>query len=162
MLILVMGVAGSGKTTVGVRLASALAWEFVDADEFQPAQNIAKMAAGVSLTDEDRRPWLDDLLALVTRFAESGRHVVLACSALKKAHRDLLASASRETAIVYLKAAPGLIRERLLQRQGHFFPASLMESQFGVLEEPGDAISIPANLPPDEIVAAIRAALTPL
>ena len=118
------------------------------------------MASGVPLTDEDRRPWFDDLHALVTRFEESGRHIILACSALKKAHRDLLASASRETAIVYLKADPGLIRERLLQRQGHFFPASLMESQFGVLEEPEDAISVPANLPPHEIVAAIRAALS--
>jgi gluconokinase len=160
MLILIMGVAGSGKTTVGARLASALEWEFIDADHFHSAQNVAKIASGTPLTDEDRRPWLNDLHALVTRFAQSGRDLVLACSALKSTYRDLLASASPETAIVYLKADPALILERLTQRQGHFMPASLLESQFTALEEPEDAISIPAALPPDQIVAAIRTALS--
>jgi gluconokinase len=159
MLILIMGVAGSGKTTVGARLASALDWEFIDADDFHSPQNLAKMASGTPLTDEDRRPWLNDLHALVTRFAQSDRDLVLACSALKSSYRDLLASASPETAIVYLKADPALILERLTQRQRHFMPANLVESQFTALEEPEDAIAIPATLRPDQIVAAIRTAL---
>ncbi|HKA41661.1 MAG TPA: gluconokinase [Burkholderiales bacterium] len=159
MLILVMGVAGSGKTTVGRRLASALGWEFIDADEFHPAQNKAKMAAGIPLADEDRRPWFDELHALIASSEQGGRNLVLACSALKKSYRDRLASASRETAIVYLKADRELIRERLLQRQGHYFPTSLLESQFIDLEEPESAIAIAAELRLDEIVAAIRQAV---
>jgi gluconokinase len=159
MLILITGVAGSGKTTVGGRLAYALGWEFIDADDLHSTQSIAKMASAIPLAEEDRRPWLADVRAHVSRYAERGRNLVLACSALKKSYRDLLASASRETAIVYLKADPGLIRERLLHRQGHYFPASLLESQFSFLEEPEDAISVPAELPVDEIVAAIRTAL---
>lgn len=160
MLILIMGVAGSGKTTVGTRLASALGWEFADADDFHSPENVAKMAAGIPLTDEDRGPWLHDLEALVRQFTLSGRNLVLACSALRASYRHLLCSASSQTAIVYLKADRSLISERLAQRQGHYMPASLMESQFKGLEEPNDAIMIPADWRPDQIVAAMRAHLS--
>src|SRR5262245_8317384 len=159
MLILVMGVAGSGKTMVGTRLASAFGWVFVDADDFHSTDNVAKMAAGIPLTDEDRGPWLHDLQALVRQFALSGRNLVLACSALRASYRDHLCSASDQTAIVYLKADRSLISERLLERQGHYMPASLIESQFKVLEEPDEAITIPADWRPDQIVDAIRAKL---
>jgi gluconokinase len=159
MVILIMGVAGSGKTTVGIRLASSLGWEFADADDFHSPDNVAKMAAGIPLTDEDRGPWLRDLQALVRQFAVSGRNLVLACSALRASYRDLLCSANSQTAIVYLKTDPPLILERLTERQGHYMPASLIESQFKDLEEPNAAITIPADRRPDQIVDAIRASL---
>ena len=159
MVVLIMGVAGSGKTTVGRRLASELGWDYVDADDLHPAGNVRKMAAGIPLTDEDRRPWLADLRALVSRYAASGESLVLACSALKSAYREMLGSAAAGMATIYLKAKPELIRERLTQRQGHYMPAELLESQFEALEEPPDAITIPAAWPPDQVVAAIRAAL---
>ena len=159
MLILVMGVAGAGKTTVGTRLASALGWAFADADDFHSPQNVAKMTAGVPLTDEDRAPWLDDLQAFVRRASLSGGSLVLACSALKASYRQLLCSASSRAAIVFLKADRSLISQRLSQRRGHYMPASLVESQFMDLEEPNDAITIPADWPADRILAAVRAHL---
>ena len=160
MLILIMGVAGAGKTTVGTRLASALGWEFADADDFHSQDNKAKMAAGIPLNDEDRGPWLHDLQALVRQFALSRRNLVLACSALRASYRDLLCSASSQPAIVYLKADRSLIFERISQRHDHYMPASLIESQFKDLEEPNDAIMIPADWRPEEIVAAMRVHLS--
>src|SRR5262245_18226054 len=157
MLILVMGVAGSGKTMVGTRLASAFGWVFVDADDFHSPDNVAKMAAGIPLTDEDRGPWLHDLQALVRQRALSGRNLVLACSALRASYRDLLCSASSQTVIDYSEADRSLILARLTQRHGHYMPTILIESQFQDLEEPKEAITIPADWRPDQIVAAIRA-----
>jgi len=159
MLILIMGVAGSGKTTVGKLLASALGWAFVDADDFHPPENVRKMMSGVPLTDEDRRPWLEDLRALVSGYAANGESLVLACSALKSSYREALASPAPEMATIYLRADPGLVRQRLAQRRGHYMPAELLESQFEALEEPTDTMAIPAAWPPEQIVAAIRDAL---
>jgi len=155
-----MGVAGSGKTTVGTRLASALGWEFADADDFHSPENVARMAAGIPLTDEDRGPWLHDLQTLVRQFELSGRNLVLACSALRASYRDLLCSASSQPAIVYLKADRSLIFERVSQRRDHYMPSSLIESQFEDLEEPDDAIMFPADWRPDQVVAAMRAHLS--
>ena len=160
MLILVMGVAGSGKSTVGRRVATALGWEFADADDFHSPENVAKMAAGIPLTDEDRVPWLDDLQRAVRQLESSGRSVVLACSALKASYRERICAASRQPTIVYLKADRALVLARMAQRRDHYMPTSLIDSQFAALEEPADALVLAAGLPPDQIVAAIRGRLS--
>jgi gluconokinase len=157
MLILIMGVAGSGKSTVGTRLASVLGWEFADADGFHSPENVAKMAAGIPLTDEDRGPWLAALQATVRQLESNGRNIVLACSALRAAYRELLCSASSAPTVVYLKADRSLIFERVSRRHDHYMPVSLIDSQFAALEEPNDALVYPADWRPDQIVAAIRA-----
>src|SRR5262245_29468803 len=131
-----MGVAGSGKTTVGRLLASALDWPFYDADDYHSPANVRKMESGTPLTDEDRRPWLEQLRALVAEHVESHKNTVLACSALKAAYRDILSSGSGEVVTVYLKAEANLIRNRMSGRAGHFMPTALVESQFEALEEP--------------------------
>jgi gluconokinase len=159
MFILIMGVAGSGKTTVGTLLASTLGWSFVDADDLHSPENVRKMAAGIPLTDEDRRPWLADLCDVVSRYVASGENLVLACSALKGAYRDVFASAAPGMATIYLQADPILVRGRLGQRRGHYMPPALLESQFEALQEPADALTIPAAWPPDQIVTTIRATL---
>jgi gluconokinase len=154
-----MGVAGSGKSTIGRLLASALNWKFYDADDFHSADNVRKMASGIPLTDEDRRPWLTALRNLIAERAERGENAVLACSALKRAYREALTSGNGEVVVIYLKADAELIRERLAHRRGHFMTAQLVESQFETLQEPEDAIVIPAGWPPDRIVESIRAFL---
>jgi gluconokinase len=159
MFILIMGVAGSGKSTIGARLALALGWTFIDADDFHSTENVRKMAAGIPLSDEDRRPWLDDLCVLVRRYAACGGELVLACSALKSSYRDVLLSANPEMITIYLKADADLLRERLSHRSGHYMSSDLLQSQLDMLEEPVDATAIPAAWPPDKIVAAIRSAI---
>lgn len=156
MFILVMGVTGSGKTTVGALLAAAIGWPFYDADEFHSPASIQKMASGVSLTDEDRRPWLDQLRTLMAECDERGENGVLACSALKESYRRTL-STGAILVIVYLKADADLIWSRLADRRGHYMPQGLIGSQFSDLEEPEEAITIPATWPPEQIVRAIRA-----
>ena len=135
----IMGVAGSGKTTIGELLAHALDIPFVEGDDLHPRANIERMAQGVPLTDEDRQPWL---LAIARRLREaerSGSGLVVACSALKRSYRDLLRShGAIETRFVYLRGGEPIIAERLAGRRGHFMPASLLKSQFAALEEPGD------------------------
>ena len=153
-----MGVAGSGKTTVGRRLAGELGWEFYDADDFHPPANIEKMARGVPLTDEDRRPWLAALGELVRGCLARGAHAVLACSALKGRYRERLLVDGR-VRLAYLKADRQLIRERLTSRRGHYMKAALLDSQFAALEEPGPEAHFDASATPDELVAAIRARL---
>ena len=155
MIILIMGVTGCGKTTIGRLLSAALGWPFYDADNFHSPVNVRKMATGVSLTDEDRGPWLDELRALVSERNERGENGVLACSALKQSYRRTL-STGANLVVVYLKAEADLIRSRLADRRGHFMPQRLIESQFLDLEEPAEAITIPAAWPPDRIVSAIR------
>jgi gluconokinase len=155
MFILIMGVTGCGKTTVGRLLSAALGWPFYDADDYHSPVNIRKMASGVSLTDEDRGPWLDELRALVSERNERGENGVLACSALKQSYRRTL-STDASLVVVYLKAEADLIRSRLADRRGHHMPQRLIESQFLDLEEPAEAITIPAAWPPDQIVSAIR------
>jgi carbohydrate kinase (thermoresistant glucokinase family) len=160
MLILVMGVAGSGKSTVGSTLAAALGWEFADADEYHSPANVAKMAAGVPLTDEDRVPWLDALHTTLRQRESNGRHVVLACSALRASYRNRICAASSQPTIVYLKAARSLVFERMSRRPGHFMPVSLIDSQFAALEEPHDALVFAADGRLDDIVSAVRAHLS--
>lgn len=141
MTVVVMGVCGCGKTTVGRPLADELGWAFLDADAFHPAANVAKMAAGVALTDADRWPWLDRLSDELRTVHASGRHAVLACSALRQTYRDRLAAAG-ELRWVYLKGDVATIEPRLGSRRGHYMPPSLLASQFATLEEPAGAIVI--------------------
>lgn len=140
LAVVVMGVSGCGKSTVGKRLAAELGWEFLDADDYHPPANVAKMARGEPLTDADRAPWLTALAgALAARLAE-GRGVVLACSALKRAYRDRLREAGAGVRFVYLRCDRELIHQRVAARGSHFFPAALVESQFATLEEPDTAV----------------------
>jgi gluconokinase len=155
MVVLLMGVTASGKTTVGRMLGAALGYPFYDADDFHPPANVDKMRRGIPLTDADRRPWLETLHDLVRRSLAENRDAVLACSALKDAYRHYLLIDARVT-LVYLKADMDLIRERLQQRRGHFMNPALLESQFATLEEPTDALWVDAALPAREIVRTIR------
>ena len=158
MFVLVMGVAGSGKTTIGALLADRLGWPFFDADDFHPPDNVRKMASGTPLTDEDRRPWLEKLSSLIADHSRRGQSGVLACSALKNAYRNIL-SAETDLVVVYLKATPELARSRLTRRRGHFMPARLIESQFADLEEPMKKITVDAAWSPEQSVAAVLAQL---
>jgi gluconokinase len=155
MVIILMGVSGSGKTMVGRLLASAIGYQFYDADDFHPPANIDKMSRGIPLDDTDRQPWLETLGALVRRCLAAQTDAVLACSALKEAYRRYLLI-DPHIRLVYLKAEPALIRERLLQRRGHFMNPTLLESQFATLEEPHDAFWVDAALNPTQIVTTIR------
>jgi gluconokinase len=159
MIVLIMGIAGCGKTTVGQRLATALGWPFFDADDLHPAANIAKMASGQPLDDADRAPWLERLRQLIDEQVAAGTSAVLACSALKQSYRERLLGGCAEARLVYLQASRALLAARLRERAHHFFPAALLDSQLEALEEPEDAIVIDAGLPVPDIVAAIRAAL---
>ena len=149
-----MGVAGSGKTTVGEALAAQLGWEFADADDYHPAANVAKMASGIPLTDEDRVSWLDRLRELILSWITANKNGVLACSALKQAYRDRL-EMGPEVRVVYLKGARELFRERLLARHGHYMRESMLNSQLATLEEPSDAIVVEADAAVERIVADI-------
>jgi gluconokinase len=158
VIVLVMGVCGSGKTTVGQALARELGWRFLDADDFHPEANVAKMARGVALIDDDRWPWFDRVVAEMRRLSAMGQHAVVACSALKQAYRDRLASGGG-VHVVYLKGDAATIEPRLTQRKGHFMPASLLPSQFAALEEPRGAIVVDIAQPIEAQVAEIARAL---
>jgi carbohydrate kinase (thermoresistant glucokinase family) len=158
MIVLLMGVCGCGKSTVGRALASELDWPFIDADSLHPKQNVAKMARGVPLTDEDRWPWFDRIVAEMQRYEAAGSHLVIACSALKQAYRDRLASGA-PVRFVYLKGDAAIIEPRLAARTGHFMPPALLRSQFATLEEPAEAIVVDIAQPVAAQVAAIRRAL---
>ena len=134
--LIVMGVSGSGKTTVGEGLASRLGWRYADADQFHPASNIAKMSAGHALTDEDRWPWLTAIAAEIDRVRAAGDHLVVGCSALKRAYRDVLVHGRDDVRLVYLEGTQALIADRLNKRKGHFMPPGLLTSQFKTLEPP--------------------------
>jgi gluconokinase len=155
MVIVLMGVTASGKTSIGRLLASVLGYRFYDADDFHPRANIDKMRRGIPLDDADRLPWLQTLRDLVRRCLAEHTDAVLACSALKEVYRQYLLVDPRVT-LVYLKADPDMIRQRLHQRQGHFMNPALLESQFAMLEEPKQGIWIDAALTPDEIVNALK------
>ncbi|PTL79909.1 gluconokinase [Vitiosangium sp. GDMCC 1.1324] len=155
MVVIVMGVSGSGKTTVGKRLAEVLGWRFVDADDVHPPGNIAKMTAGIPLTDEDRAPWLARLRDVVQRALESGESLMLACSALKRPYRELLTVDPRQVRWVYLHAPRELIAERLKQRRGHYMPSTLLDSQLAALEAPEDALSVDVSADPDAVVDTV-------
>ena len=159
MIVLLMGVSGAGKTTVGTMLASQLGWEFADADDYHPAANVEKMRNGVPLTDADREPWLESLRSLIAAWMAAGKSAVLACSALKQEYRHrLMVGAS--VRVVYLKADRELLRERLLLRRGHYMKEGMLESQIETLEEPADAIVLDARSSVEEIVREIRLRVT--
>jgi gluconokinase len=155
MIIITMGVSGSGKTTVGRLLADRLGWRFYDADDFHPHANVNKMSAGVALTDEDRQPWLAQLRVLIENLVSARNDAVLACSALKEAYRRELAQGMVEVHFVYLKGNFSRIAERLRERRGHFMPADLLAEQFVALDEPTDALVIDIEEPVDTIVRQI-------
>jgi gluconokinase len=155
MVVVLMGVAGSGKTTVGRLLAERLGWEFYDADDFHPPANVEKMARGVPLDDADRQPWLEALSRLVAGCLGRGESAVLACSALKESYRErLLVGAGVE--LVYLRGEPDLIRERLRRRRGHFMRPEMLDGQLEALEEPGPGFDVDISSTPDELVSVIR------
>ena len=136
-LYVIMGVAGSGKSTIGAQLARALALEFVEGDDLHPAANVKRMAAGVPLTDDDRRGWLRAIAARLREAKRARVGLVVSCSALKRSYRDLLRSeGDKDVRFVYLAGTRALLAERLAHRRGHFMPASLLESQVSTLEEP--------------------------
>jgi gluconokinase len=155
MIIVLMGVSGVGKTTVGRALAGELHWHFADADDYHSAANVAKMHAGFPLTDEDRAPWLQSLRTAILDWLASKQNVVLACSALKASYRDILL-VNANVRLVYLRGSPELVAERLATRHGHYMDPHLLQSQFATLEEPQNALTIDAALTTDQIVDKIR------
>jgi gluconokinase len=155
MRVIVMGVSGSGKTTVGRLLAARLDCEFLDGDDFHPPENVRKMAAGIPLADEDRWPWLTNLNGKLLAAPE----VVLACSALKESYRKVLSENVADCRLVHLRGDIELIRSRLAQRKHRYMPASLLESQFATLEPPANAIEVDIAQAPESCVELIASAL---
>jgi gluconokinase len=161
-VMIVMGVSGSGKSTIGALLARRLHWEFEDADWLHPASNVDKMHNGIPLTDDDRRPWLEAVATWIDNTRRSGGHAVVACSALKRRYRDVVIGDRTDVRLVYLKGDETLIARRIATRHEHFMPRSLLHSQFETLEEPGpDEAPVIASIEPQprEIVAQILSAL---
>ena len=155
MIVIVMGVIGSGKTTIGSLLAEQLGWEFADADDFHPPSNVEKIRRGIPLSDDDRRPWLQRLRGAINQWVTEGRDVVLACSALKRSYRQEL-DAGPDVRFVYLKGTANLIAERLRSRHGHFADEQILASQFADLEEPEAAVTVDIESTPQQIVAEVR------
>jgi len=157
-VIIVMGVSGSGKTTIGRSLAKRLGWDFIESDEYHSPQDIEKMSGGIPLTDEDRWPWLRRLHDLLLAYKEKDRSLVLACSALKQSYRDMLISDLENAFYVYLQGDYDLIHHRMQQRQ-HYMKAGMLRSQFDALEEPQDGMTLDIQNSPEEIVDKILAHL---
>jgi gluconokinase len=161
VIVIVFGVSGAGKTTIGKLLAEELGWRFSEADDFHPRANIEKMHSGHPLTDEDRWPWLERLLEQIMRSLAAKENVVLACSALKRAYRERL-RVSDDVKFVFLRGDYALIERQLRRRRGHFMNPALLQSQFADLEEPEpdeDAITIELGWTPEELVEEIKAKL---
>lgn len=152
MVLIIMGVAGAGKTTIGKLLAEKLKWKFYDADDFHPKENKEKINKGIPLTDEDRLPWLLAIRDLIGRLKAPA---VIACSALKEAYRQMLEEGGGDIRFVYLAGSPDLIKDRLMERKGHFAGASILESQLGALEEPEDALRVDIGRDPESIAEDI-------
>ena len=153
--IVVMGVSGSGKTSVGEALAKHLGWDFYDADGFHPPGNVAKMAEGIPLDDSDRAPWLASLSELITSSLKADTPGVLACSALKERYRQQLLDGNDGVQIVYLKGNYDLIWSRMEKRTDHYMKPHMLKSQFETLEEPSDALAADISMSVDEIVQKI-------
>ncbi|MBG1261113.1 gluconokinase [Nostoc commune] len=165
MIIILMGVSGSGKTTIGKLLAESLQWEFSDADAFHSPENVEKMRRGIPLGEADRMPWLQDLQTAIKHWLQENKNMVLACSALKDSYRQFLVLDSDGCAkgerikLVYLKGSYELIQMRLQERSNHYMSEKLLNSQFYTLEEPLDTISMEVAQPPQVIVQNIKTAL---
>ena len=159
MIVVLMGVSGAGKTTIGSALAASLGCDFLDADDWHPPANVAKMAAGHPLDDDDRRPWLDRLNTELRAREARNESAVLACSALKETYRDRLTQGLARVDLVFLHGSFDLIRERLAARQHRYMPPALLQSQFLALEPPQRAIRIDVALSAEECVARISASL---
>ena len=157
--VILMGVSGSGKSTVGASLAQRLECPFLDADDFHPAANVEKMKRGIPLNDEDRMPWLARLHDELEHRLGSGASVVLGCSALKESYRKILEEGLSQIDFVFLDVDQLTLRERLEKRKAHFFPKELLESQFAALERPADAIVVDARLQFQDVVEQIVNAL---
>jgi gluconokinase len=157
VIIIVMGVSGCGKSTVGSLVARQLGFEFRDGDDFHPAENVAKMRAGTPLNDTDRKPWLEAIAAYMRSTQAAGRGAVVACSALKESYREILLRHEPWVRFVHLTGPREVIAERLKARAGHFMPPTLLDSQFATLETPPDAWSEDLRRTPEEIAASILA-----
>lgn len=163
-VVVVMGVAGAGKSTVGTALATRLDWPFEDADRLHPPRNVAKMRAGIPLGDEDRGPWLAAVAARIDAWRDAGQSGVVACSALKRRYRTVIVGERPEVRLVFLSGSRELLAERLARRTGHFMPASLLDTQLATLEPPAPeekAIAVSVAEPVEAIVGRIVAALEP-
>jgi carbohydrate kinase (thermoresistant glucokinase family) len=161
-VLVVMGVSGSGKTTVGALVAARLQWEFADADWFHSTANVDKMHAGIALDDDDRRPWLAALAEWIDGVRRAGGPGVLACSAVKRRYRDALAGGRADVRFAYLKGDEALLARRIAAREEHFMPAALLRSQLDTLEEPGpdeNPITVTVDARPAEVAARILSAL---
>ncbi|MDE2581854.1 MAG: gluconokinase [Rhodospirillales bacterium] len=161
-VVVVMGVSGSGKTTIARGVAERLGWELVEGDTFHPPENVAKMKAGTPLTDADRWPWLQAIAREIDAIRAGGRSALVACSALKRSYRAILIGDRPDVALAYLQGSRALIGRRIAARKGHFMPAGLLDSQFAALEEPGPEerpIVLSVAPGPEEIVSAAVAAL---
>jgi gluconokinase len=159
MVVLLMGVAGSGKTTIGRQLAAELGWHFADADEFHPPANVAKMSAGVPLDDADRAPWLAAIRLYIDARLAQGENAVVTCSALKEKHRAILLRDAPQVKLVYLRGTRDVLWSRISGRQGHFMKPAMLDSQLATLEEPAAAIAIDIAQSPAQIIAGIRSAI---
>jgi gluconokinase len=155
MIVLLMGVSGSGKTTVGKLLASNLGWKFEDADGFHSPANITKMSQGTPLTDEDRLPWLANMASAIRDWLNHSENVILACSALKQRYRDQLLI-DQQVKLVYLRGSFELILSRMQQRGSHYMKPDMLRSQFEALEEPQDAITVDITPPPADLASEIE------
>jgi len=161
MVVLLMGVAGSGKTTIGRQLAGDLGWKFADADDFHPPANVAKMSAGIPLEDSDRAPWIAAIRLYIETRLERNEHAVVTCSALKEKHRAILLGESPQVKLVYLRGTRELLWSRINSREGHFMKPAMLDSQLATLEEPANALVIDIAQSPEKITAALRQAVAP-
>jgi gluconokinase len=159
MVVVLMGVAGSGKTTIGRQLAAELGWNFADADDFHPPANVAKMSAGIPLDDADRAPWLAAIRLYIDARLARGENAVVTCSALKEKHRAVLLADPARVKLVYLRGTRELLWSRISSRQGHFMKPAMLDSQLATLEEPTGALVIDIAQAPEQIIAGIRRAV---
>lgn len=155
MFYVIMGISGTGKSTIGRLLSDRLGWDFYDADDFHSPINLDKMNRGIALTDSDRLPWLKELQQLISHALSSKQNGILACSALKAQYRQILRGESSEVVFIYLKGDYDHVQSRMKQRTGHFMNPNLLRNQFDTLEEPPDAIAIDIALDPEAIVEEI-------